>query len=50
MQNVDIYIKVEADLNDDENVKRFSEELSRIIKKVYGVRKAEVTNVIHHTP
>jgi len=42
MKNVDIYLKVEVDLDESEDSQRFAEELCRILKKVYAVRRAEV--------
>ncbi|MBN9656874.1 MAG: hypothetical protein J0H49_01775 [Acidobacteria bacterium] len=49
MKNIDVYLKIELDLDDSENPQRFAEELCRILKKVYGVRKAEVSNLLEHT-
>ncbi len=45
MKSIDVYIKVEVDLNETEHPKKFAEELCRILKKVYGVRKAEINNI-----
>jgi hypothetical protein len=42
MNAVDIYLKVEADLDESENARRFAAELCRILERVYGVRRAEV--------
>ena len=49
MKNIDVYLKIEADLDDSEHPQRFAEELCRMLKKVYGVRKAEVQNLLEHT-
>lgn len=45
VKSIDVYIKVEVDLNETEHPKKFAEELCRILKKVYGVRKAEINNI-----
>lgn len=49
MKNIDVYIKVEVDLDESEHPQRFAEELCRVLKRVYGVRKAEVSNLLEHT-
>ncbi len=46
MKSIDLYLKVELDLDESENAKRFAEELCRILGRVYGVRRAEVSNMI----
>jgi hypothetical protein len=46
MQNIDLYLKVEADLDDAEDVKRFARELCRMLERSYGVRKAELTSLV----
>jgi hypothetical protein len=45
MQAIDIYLKVQADLDDAEDAKRFAEELCRVLQRVYAVRRAEVNNI-----
>jgi len=45
MKAIDVYLKVEADLEESENPRKFAEELCRILNKVYGVRRAEVSNL-----
>lgn len=45
MNAVDIYLKVEADLDESENARRFAAELCRILERVYGVRRAEVMSL-----
>lgn len=45
MSAVDIYLKVEADLDESENARRFAAELCRILERVYGVRNAEVMSL-----
>jgi hypothetical protein len=46
MPRTDLYIKVELDLNDKERPDRVAGEICRLLAKVYGVRSAEVTNMI----
>lgn len=48
MQNIDLYLKVEADLDDSEDAKKFAREIIRTIEKIYGVRRAEVSNMVAH--
>ena len=45
VKRIDVYIKVQVDLTETEHPKKFAEELCRILKKVYGVRKAEINNI-----
>lgn len=47
MRNIDLYLKVELDLPEVEKPERFAEELCRMLRKVYGVRRAEVTNLVN---
>ena len=49
MKAIDIYLKIEVDLDDSEQPRRYAEELCRLLNKVYGVRKAEINNLIEHT-
>lgn len=46
MVRTDVYLKVELVLDDDEKPERVAAEICRWIKKVYGVRAAEVSNII----
>jgi hypothetical protein len=46
MKAIDVYLKVEVDLEDEESPKRFAEELCRALKKIYGVRRAEVSTLL----
>lgn len=43
-----MYVKVEVDLDDSEDEKKFALEIVRMIQKIYGVRRAEISNVITH--
>ena len=45
MKAIDVYLKVEVDLEDSEDPKRFAEELCKQLKKVYAVRRAEVSTL-----
>ena len=49
MQRTDVYLKVELILDDQENPDRVSAEICRLISKVYGVRRAEVSNMVDHS-
>lgn len=45
MQRVDLYIKVEVVLEDEENPERVASEICRQIEKLYVVRAAELSNI-----
>lgn len=40
-----LYIKVEIDLDEEEQPERLAAEICRQIQKIYGVRKAELSSV-----
>jgi hypothetical protein len=42
----DLYLKVELDLDEKEKAERVANEIVRQIRKVYGVRSAEVSNMV----
>ena len=46
MQRVDLYIKVEVDLDEEEQVDKVASEICRQIQKIYVVRSAELSNVV----
>jgi hypothetical protein len=46
MPRTDVYLKVELDLDEKEEPGRVAAELCRMIRRVYGVRQAEVTNMV----
>jgi hypothetical protein len=46
MRRSDVYVKVEVALEDDENPQKLALEICRQIERVYGVRKAEVQNIV----
>lgn len=46
MQRVDLFIKVEVELDDEEKAERVANEICRQIEKVYVVRSAEVSSVM----
>ncbi|HEY2843581.1 MAG TPA: hypothetical protein VGJ09_08030 [Bryobacteraceae bacterium] len=46
MARTDVYLKVEVDLEDKESPERVAAEICRIIRRVYGVRKAEVSSIV----
>jgi hypothetical protein len=46
MARTDLYVKVELDYDDEEKVDRLAAEICRVIQKVYGVLKAEVSSTI----
>jgi hypothetical protein len=46
MVRTDLYLKVELDLDEKETPERVAAEICRLIAKVYGVRRAEVSNMV----
>jgi hypothetical protein len=46
MRRTDLYLKVELHLDDNEQPEKLAAEICRIIRKVYGVRSAEVSSMI----
>ena len=45
---LDIYLKVELELDNSEQPQRVARELERLLKKFHGARSAEATNVVVH--
>lgn len=48
MQRLDIYLKVELELDNSEQPQRVARDLERLLGKYYGVRNAEATNLVVH--
>ncbi len=46
MKRVDLYIKVQVDLEEDEKPERVAGEICRQIEKLYFVRSAELSNAV----
>jgi hypothetical protein len=46
MPRTDLYVKVELDLEEKEKPERVASEICRMIRKVYGVRSAEVSSMV----
>ncbi|HTU47979.1 MAG TPA: hypothetical protein VMF91_23170 [Bryobacteraceae bacterium] len=46
MKRVDLYIKVEVDLEEDEKLERVAGEICRQLEKLYSVRSAELSNAV----
>ncbi|HLH42015.1 MAG TPA: hypothetical protein VKV74_03435 [Bryobacteraceae bacterium] len=46
MARADVYLKIELDLDELENPERIAAEMCRMLKKIYGVRHAEVSNIV----
>ena len=46
MRRIDVYLKVELDLDPKESPERVAAEICRMINRVYGVRKAEVSSIM----
>jgi len=46
MPRTDLYLKVELDLDDKESPERVAAEICRLVRRVYGVRKAEVSSMV----
>jgi hypothetical protein len=46
MRRSDIHIKVEIEYGSDEPPEKLAAEICRQVKKIYGVRAAEVSNIV----
>lgn len=46
MVRTDLYLKVELVLDDKEDPERVAAEICRMISKIYGVRRAEVSSMV----
>lgn len=46
MVRTDIYLKVELVLDEKEPVERVAAEICRVIRKLHGVRQAEVSSTV----
>ena len=46
MARADVYLKIELDLDELEKPERIAAEMCRMLKKIYGVRQAEVANIV----
>ncbi|HXP84849.1 MAG TPA: hypothetical protein VN841_09025 [Bryobacteraceae bacterium] len=46
MARTDLYLKVELVLDEKEDPERVAAEICRLIAKVYGVRRAEVSSMV----
>jgi hypothetical protein len=45
MPRTDVYIKVEVQVDEKEKPERLANEICRQVRKIYGVRSAEVTHM-----
>ena len=48
MQRADLYLKVEIELNERDDARKLGQELCRQLMKSYGVRSAEISNIVEH--
>jgi len=48
MQRVDLYIKVEVELDEEETPERIASEICRMLQKVYYVRSTELSSAVPH--
>jgi len=46
MRRTDVYVKVEVVVEENEPVERIAAEICRQIRKLHGVRQAEVSNMV----
>jgi hypothetical protein len=49
MARTDMFIKVTVDLDREESPERLAAEICRQVEKVYGVRRAELSNFVVHS-
>lgn len=45
-QRIDLFIKVEVDIDEDEKPERVAGEICRQIEKIYVVRSAELSSIM----
>ncbi|MEJ7605319.1 MAG: hypothetical protein WKF37_03410 [Bryobacteraceae bacterium] len=50
MPRTDLYLKVVADHDSQESPEKIASEICRQIEKVYGVRRAELSNYVTRKP
>lgn len=46
MRRIDIHVKVELELDDKDKPEKVGDEICRQLLKSYGVRAAEVSNIV----
>lgn len=46
VQRVDVFIKVEVELDEDEKPERVANEICRQVEKIYVVRRVELSSII----
>jgi len=46
MARTDLYLKIQLDLPDTEQPEKLAAEICRQVSKIYGVRTAEVQNMV----
>jgi hypothetical protein len=46
MKRMDLYFKVEIELDEDERPEKVAEEIRRALQKIYVVRSAELSNAV----
>ncbi|HWF46399.1 MAG TPA: hypothetical protein VG168_05295 [Bryobacteraceae bacterium] len=46
MKRVDVFIKVELELDEEEKPEKVAGEICRQIQKIYVVRRTEISNVV----
>jgi len=46
MARTDLYLKVELEHGDDEKPEKLATDICRQLRKMYGVRSAEVSNMV----
>lgn len=46
MQRLDLYVKVEVELDDEEKPERLAGEICRQLEKLYGVCSAEISSSV----
>lgn len=46
MPRTDLHLKIELEHGEDEQPQRLAAEICRHVEEIYGVRKAEISNLI----
>ena len=50
MARIDLHLKVVIDTDDNEPPERLAQEICRIVRRIYGVRQAEISNMVEKEP
>lgn len=46
MRRTDVHVKVELELEEGESAERVGVEICRVLRKIYGVRHADISSIV----